>query len=380
MAAKIAELDNGVVIYQITDTPMMKDNIYCERSYCSPDSRWFVYQRQPDGEQPRSWIPPWEQPPTVEYMACEFGSWRTRTLAQGLHYPEISSDGLLYHQRISRDGAVELASIRIDTGESRAFQIDGGMPPVSGLSISRDGCFLAHGVVISYAPQMFGIAWVDLRKGTSRIICTDPYIANPHPQIETTEGKVIMVQQNRGCVMSPEGRFLKPAGPEGPTLVLVRVSDGQIIPLQVGKPHTWDITGHEQWRPGTKEMIFSVGAWARPGVAIGKLLSVREGEPARVISDSFRFSHVHVSSCGRFYCSDVLETGNIIVGSLVSGKGVVIYCVGTRNAEICARYGQSSHIHPYLSPDLRWVVFNSCRTGRPEIHVASLPNGLLASL
>ena len=32
MAMKIDELDNGVVVYQVTDDQTLKDNIYCEAS------------------------------------------------------------------------------------------------------------------------------------------------------------------------------------------------------------------------------------------------------------------------------------------------------------------------------------------------------------
>ena len=47
MAQQIEQRANGVTVYQISDDPRLKNNIYCERSYCSPDSRYFS-QGRPD--------------------------------------------------------------------------------------------------------------------------------------------------------------------------------------------------------------------------------------------------------------------------------------------------------------------------------------------
>ena len=44
--------ENGVAVHQVTDDARLKDNIYCERSYCSPDSRFFIYQREISKEGP----------------------------------------------------------------------------------------------------------------------------------------------------------------------------------------------------------------------------------------------------------------------------------------------------------------------------------------
>jgi hypothetical protein len=41
---------------------------------------------------------------------------------------------------------------------------------------------------------------------------------------------------------------------------------------------------------------------------------------------------------------------------------------------------QNTHPHAYLTPDLKWVVFNSDRRGFPHIHVASVPEGMIETL
>ena len=66
MARKLEFLANGVEIWPVTDTPETKDNIYCERRYCTPDSRFLVFQRNVDGACPLV------NHRMVEFVVCEF--------------------------------------------------------------------------------------------------------------------------------------------------------------------------------------------------------------------------------------------------------------------------------------------------------------------
>lgn len=45
-------LDNGVVVHQVTQGQRLVSNLYCERPFCSADSRRFLYARQSAGEGP----------------------------------------------------------------------------------------------------------------------------------------------------------------------------------------------------------------------------------------------------------------------------------------------------------------------------------------
>lgn len=40
-------------------------------------------------------------------------------------------------------------------------------------------------------------------------------------------------------------------------------------------------------------------------------------------------------------------------------------------------FNQHSHPHAYLTPDLKWMVFNSDRTGRPQIYAAKISPDML---
>ncbi|MFC1452063.1 hypothetical protein ACFLSJ_01810 [Verrucomicrobiota bacterium] len=373
MDRRIEELENGAVVYQVTDEPTLKDNIYCERSYCSPDSRWFIYQRTvgPDDPTPRHAM--------AEYVACEFGTWRTRVLDRGASYPEVSRKGTLFHACPRPDGTRDVVRTDIATGRSEVVPIDGGVRPLTGMTISPDERLLAYGVELGYAPQMFGIEVADLQTGRRRVVCRDPCICNPHPQFDQCDGRNILVQHNRGCRFSPDGERLSAIGPEGCTLFLARTDGSGTVPLSVGLPHTANCTGHEQWIGDTREVLLTVGQAAQEAGTGGDLLAVQEGGEARIVARGYGFNHVHASVCGSFFCADRRGTGEIVVGSIRTGKWSVL-CNSGIPLPRDEQYGQSAHAHPYLSPDAKWAVYNSCRTGRPEIHVSSVPSAFLNDL
>ncbi len=367
----IERLDNGGSVHQVTDDEQLKDNIYCERSYCTPDARWFVFQRQVSTRGPTGWHF------TAEYIACEFGTWQTRVLGIGHSYPEISPRGGLYFARPGTDVERELVRVDMATGQSRAIPVNGGVRPYTGMTISADERYLAYGVALSFEPQMFGVEFVDLETGERRIICEDPFISNPHTQIDPGDAHRVLVQQNRGCRFKSDGTVVTWLGEQGCTLFTVDAHNGAIAPLQVGPPHTPSCTGHQQWIADTHEVLLTVNSDPyRPG----NLLTVCAGAPARPVCEDDGFAHVHASVCGQLFCADRIRAGEIVVGAIATGRRAVICPCGPQTREIMAQYGQSAHAHAYLSPDARWVVFNSCRTGRPEIHAASIPHDLRCRL
>ena len=374
MAERIAELDNGVVVYQVTDEPARKSNIYCERSYCSPDSRWFIYQREvaPDG--PVSWQF------TAEYVACEFGTWQTRVLGRGYSYPEISRQGMLYYARPARDGTRELVRVDIATGQSQVIPVNGGVRPYTGMTISPDERRLGYGVALGFSPQQFGVEVADLDSGRRDVVCTDPYTCNPHTQFDMGDGHQIMVQHNRGCEYDAQGTQVRSLGEAGCTLFLVDVRDGTITRLAVGPPHTSSCTGHQQWIGTTQDILLTVRAERPYAPEQGNLLSVRAGQAARVAGRGYAFAHVHTSVCGRLFCCDEFVTGDVVIGSMRTGRSAVVCRFGPFSDEMHARYGLISEPMPYLSPDLKWVVYNACRTDRPEIYAASIPPEMVEEL
>jgi hypothetical protein len=123
-------------------------------------------------------------------------------------------------------------------------------------------------------------------------------------------------------------------------------------------------------------MLLTVSAHGDYAPEKGNLLGVRAGSQARVVSRGYRFAHVGVSRCGRlFSCDDWQGDYKLVIGSTRSGQSAVV-C----ESKTTPGRSQSTHPHPYLTPDLKWVVFNSNRTGFPHIYAASVPEGIVDRL
>ncbi len=369
MAVNSFQQDTGAAIYQVTDDTLYKSNIYCEIPYCSSDSRYFVFsQTNPEYDKNRS-----------EFVICEFGTWETyiggRGVA-GIGGTAITFSGMFYFLRYTDGIAVELVKLNLSNGETEVAHVFEQKPKLRSLgTFSPDGKLYAYGITVDDKFKVFGIEVLNLETGKSEIIDTDPYILNPHPQFEPSEGKQIMVQHNRGGEMDETGKLLKLVGEEGATLYLVDVDDGKRTTLQVGRPYTTPATGHEAWIGDTKEMLLTVGASGDFAPEYGNLMAVSAGNPARVICNGYALNHVGTSIDGRFFSVDDTRTKDVIIGSMKTGKTFVL-C----HSETSYGRDQATHPHPYLSPDLKWVVFNSDRTGQPQIYVASVPDGVIEEL
>jgi len=145
---------------------------------------------------------------------------------------------------------------------------------------------------------------INLENSAETIIDRDPFIFNPHPQFEPGVSEQLMIQHNRGGQFSPEGKRIRLVGPEGATLYLLSVPGGERTELQVGKPFTTAATGHETWIGKTKEILLTVMADGDYAPDKGNLLAVRAGSPPRVVAKGYKFNHLGVSRCGRFFCCD----------------------------------------------------------------------------
>ncbi len=269
--------------------------------------------------------------------------------------------------------------MRVDlgTGVSEKVFSFGPEPRLGSLgTVSPDHRYYACGKRLDERYTRFGILLVDLKEGRQQVIDEDPYIFNPHPQFEPGEGRQLMIQHNRGGGYSPDGTRIRTVGPEGATLYLLSVPDGKRTPLRVGKPYTTMITGHEAWIGTTREMLLSVVAEGEYAPDKGNLLAVRAGGTARTVARGYAFNHVGVSRCGRlFSCDDWRGTCKLVIGSIATGRtAVVCESHASRSRE------QNTHPHAYLTPDLKWLIFNSDRSGFPHIYAARVPEEMVAGL
>ena len=94
------------------------------------------------------------------------------------------------------------------------------------------------------------------------------------------------------------------------------------------------------------------------------------------MAKGYRFNHVGVSRCGRlFSCDDWKPPYPIVIGSTKTGRTAVVCESKTKPSR-----SQSTHPHAYLTPDLKWVIFNSNRSGFPHVYAASVPEGMIGEL
>lgn len=359
----------GSEIWQVTTEEFSQSNIYCEVPYCSGDSRYFVYAR----------TNPKLSGNRTEFMAVELGTWKQHRLdtAASASGCAISPDGVFYYLKQSGDGELDLMRADLAKGTpEKVYRLKNGLRIRSLGTVASDHRYYAGGTLEDPQWTMFGIALVDLAKGEQSIIDRDPFILNPHPQFEPGEGRQLMIQHNRGGKHTPDGKRVQLTGPEGATLYLLSVPDGKRTELQVGTPCTTRCTGHEAWIGKTQEMLLSVSASGDYAPEKGNLLGVRAGSAARVVSRGYRFGHVGTSRCGRlFSCDDWQGSYRLVIGSTQSGKSAVV-C----ESKTSPSRSQSTHPHPYLTPDLKWVIFNSNRSGFPHVHAASVPEGMVEGL
>jgi len=368
-AIHVERQSTGAEIWQVTTEELSQSNVYCEVPYCSRDSRYFVYERtNPKLSQNRT-----------EFMVVELGTWKQHRLdtSIGLGGCAISHDGLFSYLKRADDGEVDLMRADLADGSiEKVYRLQEGVRIRSLGTVSTDRRYYAGGTMVEPGWTMFDVLLVDLQEGTQKILDRHPFILNPHPQFEPGEGRTLMIQHNRGGRFSPDGKLERLVGPEGATLYVLSVPDGKRTELQVGTPYTTPCTGHEAWIGNTQEMLLTVSASGDYAPEQGNLLGVRDGEPARVVAKGFRFNHVGVSRCGRlFSCDDWQGTFQVVIGSTQTGKTAVV-C----ESKTSPGRGQNTHPHAYLTPDLKWVIFNSNRSGFPHVYAASVPEGLVDDL
>lgn len=354
---------------QITTEEYDQSNIYCETPYCSRDSRWFIYARS----HPRLRLN------RTELMAVELGSWKQEPLdvTTGLGGLAISPDGILYYLKRNGQGELELMRTDLVDGKPQVVYRRRDEPWIRSLgTVSFDGRYYAGGVVLSQTWDNFGIVVVDLKEGREFVVDQDPFILNPHPQFDPGPRHQLMVQHNRGGKFSPDGKLERLVGEEGATLYVVSVPDGRRTTLPIGKPNTTPCTGHEAWIGATGEMLFSVSWSGDFSPEKGNLLGIRPGSSPRVVARGFRFNHVGTSRCGRLFSADDWQPPyKIIIGNTQTGATAVV-CESQSKPDS----RQSTHPHPYLTPDLKWVIFNSSRTGFPHVYAAPVPEATVAQL
>lgn len=375
----IERQDTGAEIWQVTTEERSQWNIYCEMAYCSADSRYFVYDRSGgDSMNPR------------DLVVVEIGTWEQRVVDwfMGVEGCAITPDGIFYY--LKRMGDIrQLFRIKFPYGKPEPvheFHENPHHAPDNFGAVSHDHRYY---VQMRQDDQLkrFYIVLVDLKTGEEKVI-DESTNRLTHAQFDPDDGRQVLVQHNIGYVFGPDGNLKLPA-PWHTLLYVLSIPEGKRTELQVGIPYSTNCTGHQAWIGKTGEILLSVNASGDYAPEKGNLLGVRPGSPARVVAKGYKFMHVGVSRCGRLFSADDMiyqdKTGaNIIIGSTKTGKTALL-CESKTKVNFPDPgpdyiQNQNTHPHPYLTPDLKWVIFNSSRSGFPHIYAAKVPEGMVEQL
>lgn len=367
------ELDNGVVVTQVTNDERLISNIYCERPYTDADTRRFLFARKLSE--------PGETPQRSQLVLCEFGTWRQQPVAEGIQQSGVSYNHDYYFQTFRDDERMAFARLDIGTGNvETVWEGDAPYGIARHPTVSADRRRLAFHTPLSYAPQRFGVVVVDLQTGHFGVVTESPDLCNAHLQFDPADDRTLLVQVNRGCAYEPDGTRTRLVGEQGATLWLLDAVTGEIDPLQIGKPFTPQATGHEAWLGRTSTVIATVSQRDdfAPGPGKGNTIIVERGRPHRQLGTGVYLNHIGSTPCGRYFHGDTELGDTIHVGSPRTGRVRLVHEEPGQASD--SPFGQMSHPHAYLTPDFRWVIYNSDRTGRPQVHAARLPEGFLDDL
>jgi len=363
----------GAQVIQLTSAAYLHTHIYPEAPVFTPDSRRFVYARFAALDQPR------------QYWLCDLTSHCLSPLTDepSVYGPVVTPGGqfLLYmalDEDDPRNPAVELRRLSLehpDQGSEALWRREGLRQPYGLGTVSHEGRFYA--TKVSLPNGSAGILVVDVDARAGRVVHEHPELFNAHPQFEPSASRDLLLQHNRGGVLDSAGRIQRVVGEEGATLYVIEREGTNARPLPIGAPHTPSCQGHQVWQGASGRVLATVTHNFRDASGReGNLLSVApgEGRPTTVSGD-YHFTHVAASPDGRYFVCDVAPAGTIVVGSTATGT-TRVFC------ESGASFGrpQYTHPHPFFSPDLSHILFNSDRTGLAQIYAARVPPGFLDEL
>ena len=361
----------GARISRLTSAPCINNNIYCEQPYGSPDGRRIAWVRVHT-----------DPAATHQIYVADLDSMRITRIAGVTSGNNASwGDEFLYE---GPGGSV--MSFSLSTLQHRVVL---SQPPVDRVqlgSVSPDNRYVIYTRPLP-GPTL-GLEILDLQEGSVRTLLEHPEITNPHLQFNPVHGRQIMVQHNVGSELNRDGSAKWESMGRGCTLFVVDVADGAVTPLPVGEPYTMRGTGHEAFVADTGRVCFTVH-WDWETLALdaryptGNLFTAAPGDAAPTVFEApeHRFNHVCVSRCGRYFLADSYGQGlpgpvPLVVGNLETGK----YRSLIQDCQASCGAAQFTHPHAYFTADTRRVIYNADPHGIPHLHMATIPDGFLASL
>lgn len=383
---------SGARIIQLTSAAAISNNIYGEQPYCSADGKRIIIARCQD----------FCFDTEGSLLVHELDTLRIGMLVRKVHGVRgvfnNAWSGLLYYWTPGRT----LMCVCLDTLETReVYTEEDPTAPLPGSSVSPDQRFVLGMTTRVTGPgsPVFQIFHLDLVRKVREVIFEHPEIANPHLQYNPIHGRQILVQNNRGLRLNPDGTLDRYRHTnQGTGLFVIDSNGSNMTPVPAGPPFTATCTGHECFVADTGMVFFSVGC-DRPDsyhqrhdsrYPCGNLFTARPGDDKPVCFEAPEHfcNHVSVSKCGCYFVADshqgpglfvngVLQPVSLIVGNIKTGKHRVL----VQNSLAIGGGNQCTHTHQYLTTDNRYVVFNATPGNGPaQVFAAKLPSDFLPSL
>ena len=346
---------------QLTSAAVISHDIYGEQLYCSQDGTRIACLRCATTDAKNGpmeiFVADLNNQSVVRLGAAAF--WLVA--GNGMH------DSLFYVQRVENG---ELALIRVNFTTLKQTEVfrfgECPAPEFRGLlAISPDERYCA--ILRRLGPRRYGVERIDLKLQTWELIHQKDDIFNGHLQFNPAGGE-LMVQHNRGGLLDANFNGIRSTGPEGATLYVIDIDGKNERSLSVGKPHTAPVTGHESWIAQTGRVLLTTQG--------GKIYVATPGDTkAELIAQGAGFIHISASPDGRFFVVDSIRTGRLYLGCIATGR-VLPFC----DTNASGGSPQYTHTHPYMTPGNHRVIFNSDRTGIPQVYAARIPEGFLEQL
>lgn len=350
----------GAKITQLTSQPVVSHDIYPEQRFTSADGRRVAIAREPFGGPGEIWVCDMQSKMRVARV-CE-----GRALAANSHLNAVYY--LTGEDETATLMRLDLAALEVE----ELLRFPEGMAPRKA-AVSPDERWLVYGP-FNVRDGIYSLRVVEFATGEDNVLCEVADMFNPHHQFDPANTGRLLVQVNRGGGFSASDGAMRLAGETGTTLIIVDVPSGDITPLPAGVPHTPQISGHLCWAGKTGRVLFT----RAPGVhdslleTTGVYSAIPGEDAAGSLALGEPFNHIAATEDGRFFVVDNYRDQSISVGSVETG-GVLKLC----DSHTHQGSPQYTHVHPYMTPDQQYVIFNSNASGVPQVHAAHIPEGFL---
>lgn len=352
---------SGAKVWQLTSAAIITHNIYGEQLYCSADGNRVGLLRNHTTD---------HRDGPMDLCVADLRNQSVLTIGPAAFFlvAGCGERNLLYYVRRDAGDVPRITRLNLVTLEQTDVFAFGECPPPEFrglLAVSPDD---RHVMILRrLGGRRYGIERIDLVTGTWRQIHEADDIFNAHLQFNPA-GNDLMVQHNRGGILDESFNVIRSVGPEGATLYVIDSDGGNLRRLPVGTPHTTPVTGHECWLGRTGRLLLTTRG--------GKVYTVGPGEAEpTLVTARPGFNHITASPDGRFFVVDDFSTGRLYVGCLATRR-VLPFC----DSGASCGSPQYTHTHPYITPGNRHVIYNSDRTGVPQVYAAEIPGDLLAKL